>query len=118
MTVLHNPRCSKSRGTLELLRERGVEVAVVEYLTDPPGRDTLEAVVAALPGEPAALVRRDDRFRELGLDPGALGSPAAVVDVLLAHPELMERPVVVADDGRARICRPPEIVLELLEDRC
>lgn len=118
LTVLHNPRCSKSRGALEILRERGVDVTVVEYLADPPSRSTLEAVVAALPGEPAALVRRDDRFRELGLDPGTLGTGAAVVDVLLAHPELMERPVAVTDDGRARICRPPEIVLELLEDRC
>jgi len=118
LTVYHNPRCSKSRGAVEILEERGADFAVVEYLKAPLSRVDLERIVDALPGEPGALVRRDQRFTELGLDPARLATAAEVVDVLLAHPELMERPVVVADDGRTLICRPSETVLELLEDRC
>ena len=116
LTVYHNPRCSKSRGALDLLRERGADVTIVEYLNDPPSRSVLEAIVAAL-DDPTALVRRDDRFRELGLQTSAV-TAGSVVDLLVAHPELMERPVVVSDDGRTRICRPSDIVLELLEDPC
>ena len=114
VVIYHNPRCSKSRGALGILRERGVEVEVVEYLATPPGRTELERLLAMLPDPPAALVRRDERFRELGLDAAALGSREAVVALLLEHPELMERPLVVRG-GRARIARPPEKLLELLD---
>lgn len=113
LLVYHNPVCSKSRGTLEILRERGVAVEVVEYLRQPPDRAGYERILDLLDDDPAALVRHDARFRELELDPDAYRSREAVVDLLLAHPELMERPVVVRG-SRAVIARPPEKVLGLL----
>ena len=111
--VFHNPVCSKSRGALEILTERGVSADVVEYLKTPPDRATLERIVDAIPDEPAALVRHDKRFGELGLDPDGYTSRGAVVGLLLEHPELMERPVVFVGE-RAVIARPSEKVLELL----
>ena len=111
--VFHNPVCSKSRGALEILTERGVSADVVEYLKTPPDRATLERIVDAIPDEPAALVRHDKRFGELGLDPDGYASRGAVVGLLLEHPELMERPVVFVGE-RAVIARPSEKVLELL----
>ena len=110
--VYHNPRCGKSRGALEILAERGTEVEVVEYLEDLPDRAALERILDAIPDPPAALVRHDKRFTELGLDPGAYETREAVLDVLLQHPELMERPVVFRGE-RAVIARPSERVLEL-----
>ena len=111
--VFHNPVCSKSRGALEILTERGVSADVVEYLKTPPDRATLERIVDAIPDEPAALVRHDKRFGELGLDPDGYTSRGAVVGLLLEHPELMERPVVFVGE-RAVIARPSVKVLELL----
>jgi arsenate reductase (glutaredoxin) len=111
--VFHNPRCSKSRGALEILTERGIDADVVEYLQAPPDRATLERIVDAIPDEPSALVRHDARFKELGLDPKAYATRDAVVAVLLEHPELMERPVVFRGE-RAVIARPSEKVLDLL----
>ena len=66
--MYHNPSCSKSRGALEILREQGIETDVVEYLKAPPDRATLERIVDAIPNPPAELVRKDKRFKELGLD--------------------------------------------------
>jgi len=114
VVVYHNPVCSKSRGALDILRERGVAAEVVEYLQAPPDRATLERILGLLAGPPAELVRKDKRFRELGLDAAGYVTRAQVVDLLLAHPELMERPVVVRN-GRAVIARPSERVLELLD---
>jgi arsenate reductase len=111
--VFHNPKCSKSRGALEILADRGVEADVVEYLKTPPDRATLERIVDAVPDPPAALVRHDKLFAELGLDPDAYTTRDAVVTILLEHPELMERPVVFVGE-RAVIARPSEKVLELL----
>jgi arsenate reductase (glutaredoxin) len=111
--IFHNPRCSKSRGALEILEERGVDADVVEYLKAPPARADLERILDAIPDAPGALVRHDARFDELGLDAGAYESREAVIDLLLQHPELMERPVVFVGD-RAVIARPSEKVLELL----
>ncbi len=112
--VFHNPKCSKSRGALEILQGRGVDAEVVEYLRTPPDRATLERILDAISDEPGALVRHDKRFGELGLDAGAYTSRDAVVALLLEHPELMERPVVFVG-GRAVIARPSEKVLELLD---
>jgi arsenate reductase len=114
VTVYHNPVCGKSRGALEILGARGVEAEVVEYLKTPPDRATLERFLALLAGPPADLVRKDKRFKELGLDERRYVTREQVVDLLLEHPELMERPVVLRGD-RAVIARPSERVLELLD---
>jgi arsenate reductase (glutaredoxin) len=114
VVVYHNPVCSKSRGALEILGDRGVDAEVIEYLKDKPTRADLERIVDAISDEPAALVRKDKRFKELGLDAGDYTARDEVVAVLLEHPELMERPVVFVGD-RAVIARPSERVLELLE---
>ena len=113
-TVYHNPVCSKSRGALEILGARGVECEVIEYLKTPPDRATLARVLELLAGPPGDLVRKDKRFRELGLREADHVTREQVIALLLAHPELMERPVVV-HDRRAVIARPSERVLELLE---
>jgi arsenate reductase len=112
-TIYHNPGCGKSRGALEILRERGVACDVVEYLKSPPDRATLGRFLELLAGPPTALVRKDKRFHELGLREADYVTREQVIELLLAHPELMERPVVLVD-GRAVIARPSERVLELL----
>lgn len=114
LLVFHNPSCSKSRGVLEILSDRGVSTDVVEYLKAPPDRATVERIVASIPNPPADLVRKDKRFEELGLSADDYVTAAQVVDVLLEHPELMERPVIFRGD-RAVIARPSERVLELLD---
>ena len=112
--VYHNPRCSKSRGALALLEARGIDTDVVEYLQAPPDRAALERIVDAIPDPPSALVRRDDRFRELGLDPDQYQDRDDVVALLLIHPELLQRPVLIRGE-RGVIARPSERALELLE---
>jgi arsenate reductase len=112
-TVFHNPKCSKSRGALAILEEQGVVTDVVEYLKAPPDRATLERIVDAIDDPPSALVRDDKRFSDLGLAAADYVEKEAVVDLLLEHPELMERPVVFVGT-RAVIARPSEKVLELL----
>ena len=114
LLVYHNPSCSKSRGALEILRERGVDADVVEYLKAPPDRAALERILDAIPDEPVALVRNDQRFKDLGLDRADYERRDAVIALLLEHPELMERPVVFRGE-RAVIARPSEKVLELLD---
>jgi len=111
--VYHNPTCSKSRGALEILREQGIDTDVVEYLKAPPDRVALERIVDAIPNPPGELVRKDKRFKELGLQASDYTSRDAVVDLLLTHPELMERPVVFRGE-RAVIARPSELVLDLV----
>jgi arsenate reductase len=113
VTIYHNPVCGKSRGALEILRERGVAHDVIEYLATPPDRATLGRILALLPGPPAELVRKDKRFKELGLDEADYQTPEQVIALLLEHPELMERPVVIRG-ARAVIARPSERVLEIL----
>ena len=114
MTVYFNPVCSKARGALEILQDKGIDTKVIEYLKDQPTRADLERILDAIPDPPSALVRKDKRFKELGLDENDYQTREQVVDVLLEHPELMERPVVFAGE-RALICRPSEKVLELLD---
>ena len=113
VTVYHNPSCGKSRGALDILRERGVACDVVEYLQAPPDRATYERFLTLLAGPPADLVRKDKRFKELGLDAADYVTREQVVGLLVEHPELMERPVVIVGD-RGVIARPPEKLLELL----
>jgi len=110
VTIYHNPRCSSSRTALEELENRGLDVEVVEYLKHPLDRAGIEALLDILDAPPADLVRHDNRFAELGLDPDGYTTRAAVVDVLVEHPELMQRPVLVRD-GRAVIARPAAAVV-------
>jgi arsenate reductase (glutaredoxin) len=113
VSIYHNPRCSKSRQTLELLRARGIEPVVVKYLETPPDRATLRRLLTQLGLTPRELMRRQEKeYRELGLDDPAL-SPEQLVDAMVTHPRLIERPIVVKD-GRAALGRPPEAVLEIL----
>ena len=113
VTIWHNPRCSKSRQTLALLREHGVEPEIVEYLKTPPAADELEAVLDKLGMEPRELMRRKEAaYREAGLDDPGLGR-RALVEAMTAHPVLIERPVVLAK-GNAALGRPPENVLAIL----
>lgn len=113
--LYHNPACSKSRGALELLGERGVDFEVREYLCDPLARQDLEKILDALPVEPSELVRRDKNFRELALDEQAVKTREEVIAVLLEHPKLMQRPIVLRGASGV-IARPPEKLLELLSD--
>ena len=113
VTIYHNPRCSKSRATLELLRERGIEPGIIEYLKDPPTTAVLEDLLRRLGLEPRDLMRRKEpEYAELGLDDPGL-SRAALIDAMVTHPRLIERPIVVKG-GRAALGRPPESVLEIL----
>ena len=112
--LYHNPRCSKSRGALELLRERGVEPHIVAYLDTPPSEDELQQLLAMLGLSARDLLRTgENEYAELGLDDPSL-SDQRIIAAMAAHPRLMERPVFV-HGGRAVIGRPPERVLELLD---
>ena len=113
ITIYHNPRCGTSRNTLAMIRESGVEPEVIEYLKTPPSRETLQALAAAT-GQPVReLVRsKEALFTELGLDaPGV--TDAQLIDAMLQHPILINRPIVVTPLG-TRLCRPSERVLDLL----
>ncbi len=99
---------------MALLEEHTVDVDVIEYLSTPLNRSQLLEILGMLDVEPAELVRKDRRFDELQLDAGSYVTADAVVDLLVAHPELMQRPIAVRD-GRAVIGRPSELVLGLLD---
>jgi arsenate reductase len=112
VTIWHNPRCSKSRGALELLAERGVDPEVVRYLDVAPDRAALEDVLRRIgTDDPRAIIRTGEaRYRELGL---AEADRDTLLDALAAEPALIERPIVVVGE-RAVVARPPEKVLDLL----
>ena len=113
VTIYHNPRCSKSRQTLQLLRDRGIEPQVVEYLKTPPSSDELDAVLAKLGIEPRALIRtKEAAYREAGMVDDGL-SRRALIDLMVANPIVIERPIVV-NGARAALGRPPESVLSIL----
>lgn len=112
-TIYHNPACGTSRNTLALIRHVGIEPTVIEYLREPPSRETLAAMIAAAGlGVRDALRRKGTPYDELGLDDPAL-TDGQLLDAMLAHPVLINRPFVVTDRG-TRLCRPSEVVLELL----
>jgi arsenate reductase (glutaredoxin) len=113
VTIFHNTSCSKSRGALQILEERGVEHDVVLYKQTPPDRATLERIVDLVDAPPSDLVRRDPLFKELGLSDADVETKEQVVGVLAEHPELMQRPIVIRGD-RAVIGRPPENIEALL----
>ncbi|MGC1396920.1 ArsC/Spx/MgsR family protein [Candidatus Binatus sp.] len=107
ITLYHNPACGNSRGALEILRRRNADFDIIEYLKDHPTREALGKIIDILDGPVADLVRKDKRFKELGLNPADYADRKSVVALLLAHPELMQRPVVIRGK-RAIIARPPE----------
>lgn len=113
LTLYHNPRCSKSRGALELLEARGLQPNVVRYLETPPSASELRDLLGKLGISARQLLRSgEDDYKALGLDDVSL-SEAQLIDTMLSHPKLIERPILVAGD-KAVIGRPPEKVLELL----
>ena len=113
VTIYHNPRCSKSRQTLELLRGNGVEPRIVEYLKDPPSAKRLGELLDLLGLEPRALMRKGEApYKDLNLaDPDL--SRAALIKAMAENPILIERPIVVTG-AKAALGRPPEAVLEIL----
>lgn len=113
ITIYHNPRCGTSRNTLAAIREAGHQAQVVEYLSTPPTREQLRAMIAASGVTVGEAVRRKEAlFGELGLDrPGV--DDEALLDAMAAHPVLIERPFVVSPKG-VRLCRPFERVREIL----
>ncbi|MEZ5841643.1 MAG: arsenate reductase (glutaredoxin) [Hyphomicrobiales bacterium] len=112
VTIWHNPRCSKSREALGLLRDKGEEPAVVEYLKTPPTAAELRDVLARLGIEPRALMRTKEAvYKELGLADVTDGE--ALIAAMVENPVLIERPVVISN-GKAALGRPPERVLDVL----
>lgn len=111
--IYHNPRCSKSRQTLQLLIEHDVEPEVIEYLNTPPDKTTLKKILQQLCLSPRDLMRhKETEYKENQLDDPSL-TEDQLIDAMLKHPKLIERPIVVTDKGAA-IGRPPEKVLEVL----
>lgn len=113
ITIYHNPRCSKSRETLALLSEKGIELTVVEYLKEPPSADELRAILKKLKMDPHDLMRKGEAvYKELGLDDAKLGDDA-LIRAMTENPILIERPIVVSG-SKAKIGRPPASVLDIL----
>ena len=114
VTIYHNPACGTSRNTLEMIRQSGETPVVIDYLKTPPTRATLVELIAAMGITPRELLRQKGTpYAELGLDDPALDDDA-LIDAMLAHPILINRPIVVSDRGAA-LCRPSEKVLALLD---
>ena len=113
VTIYHNPRCSKSRKTLELIQSKGIKPVIIEYLKYPPTRKKLKEILAMLKLEPRQLMRTNENvFKEKGLDNLSL-SKDQLVSVMVENPILIERPIVLAN-GKAVIGRPPENVLRII----
>ena len=115
VTIYHNPACGTSRNTLALIRNSGVEPRVIEYLETPPSRAELEGLIARMGIPVRALLRRQGTpYDELGLD-DPTWTDAQLIDQMLAHPILINRPIVVTLLG-VKLCRPSEVVLDILPD--
>lgn len=113
ITIYHNPSCGTSRNTLAMIRQSGVEPMIVEYLNDPPTRDELVKIIADLGNGPRNLLRsKGTPFDELGLA-DSKWTDDELIDFIIQHPILMNRPVVVTSRG-TRLCRPSETVLDIL----
>jgi len=112
VTIFHNPRCSKSRQTLALLEERGLDPDIIPYLSEPPASDELKRIIAALGVSAHDLIRTSEAdYTELGLSDAM--DEEALISAMVSHPRLIQRPIVLVGD-QARIGRPPEQVLEIL----
>ncbi|MFM4709933.1 glutaredoxin-dependent arsenate reductase [Aeromonas veronii] len=116
ITIYHNPECGTSRNTLELIRNSGVEPTVIHYLDTPPSRDQLVALIAAMGMPVRDLLRKNvPPYEALGLAEDRF-SDDALIDAMLAHPILINRPIVVTPLG-TKLCRPSEVVLDILPDQ-
>jgi len=113
ITIYHNPRCSKSRQTLQLLRDNGIEPRIIEYLKNPPDKKELGNILKMLGMEPRELMRKqENEYKKAGLDNPKLPR-SEMISAMIQHPVLIERPIVVANN-KAVIGRPPEKVLEII----
>ena len=113
--IFHNPKCGTSRNTLAIMKASGETPEVIEYLKTPPSREYLVELLALMHIAPRELIRnKENIYRELGLDNPVL-SDAQLIDAMIAHPILINRPIVVTNKGAA-LCRPAERVFELLEN--
>ncbi len=110
-TIYHNPRCSKSRQTLGLLQERGIEPEIVEYLVTPPSAEELKNILSLLGKSPRDIMRKKEA-KEAGLDDPALDDEALIAG-MVANPIVIERPIVL-NGGKAALGRPPESVIGIL----
>ncbi|MCO6440254.1 MAG: arsenate reductase (glutaredoxin) [Nitrococcus mobilis] len=111
--IYHNPNCSKSRATLDLLRNRGIEPEIIEYLKTPPTEAELEGILAGLGFAPRELMRRSEpEYRDHALDSDSL-TREQLIRAMVQYPRLIERPIVV-NRGKVAIGRPPEAVLKIL----
>ncbi|WP_163269503.1 arsenate reductase (glutaredoxin) [Chelativorans alearense] len=113
ITIYHNPNCGTSRNTLAMIRQSGEEPEIIEYLKTPPSRERLVELIAAMGGTPRDLLReKGTPYRDLGLgDPK--WSDDELIDFMMAHPILINRPIVATPLG-TRLCRPSEVVLDIL----
>jgi arsenate reductase len=113
ISIFHNPRCSKSRATLALLQEQGIEPEIRLYLESPPDANELSSILQKLGKSPRELMRKGEaEYRELGLSDETLSDDELVL-AMVSSPKLIERPIVLAN-GRAAVGRPPESVLDIL----
>ena len=113
ITIYHNPACGTSRNTLAMIRNAGIEPHVVEYLKTPPSRALIESLIARAGMTPRALLReKGTPYAELGLENPDL-TDAQLIDAMMAHPILINRPLVVSPLG-VKLCRPSETVLDLI----
>ena len=114
VTIYHNPRCSKSRQTLQILHDNGIEPEIIKYLDTPPDKKTLEMILQRLNKQPRELMRKGEAvYKEANLDDSAL-TQDELIDAMLKYPILIERPIVVVDDQRVAMGRPPENVLSII----
>ena len=113
LTIYHNPQCSKSRATLQLLKAQGKEPIIVEYLKTPPSKEELIHILTLLDMTPRQLLRKSEKiYKDCSLENADI-SDDALLDTIIANPKLMERPIVLAS-GKACIGRPPERVLGII----
>lgn len=113
VTIYHNPRCSKSRQTLSLLKEKNLKITIIQYLETPPSTQEIKQILALLNYSPRELMRvKETEYKENGLDDNGL-SDTQLIQAMQQFPKLIERPIVLAN-GKAKIGRPPESVLEIV----
>ncbi len=113
VTIYHNPGCSKSRQTLQLLKEQGIEPTVVEYLVNPPTASELQEIIAVLEVNPRDMIRKNEQVYTTSGAHALSLSDTQLIELMIQYPELIERPIVLAN-GKAAMGRPPENVLGII----